>query len=96
MIQLKNSTQISAMIEAGRITGEALLVAREAVREGVSTKELDTLIRRHIEKCGAKPSFLGYCGFPASACISINDEVIHGIPSEKKIRGSESRYMLEK
>ena len=85
MIQLKNSNQISAMIEAGRITGEALLVAREHVREGVSTKELDTLIRRHIEKCGAKPSFLGYCGFPGSACISINDEVIHGIPSEKKI-----------
>ena len=73
------------MIEAGRITGEALLVAREHVREGVSTKELDTLIRRHIEKCGAKPSFLGYCGFPGSACISINDEVIHGIPSETRI-----------
>ena len=85
MIQLKNSNQISAMIEAGRITGEALLVAREHVREGVSTKELDDLIRAHIEKCGAKPSFLGYCGFPGSACISVNDEVIHGIPSEKKI-----------
>ena len=85
MIQLKNSVQIAAMKEAGRITGEALLVAREHVREGVSTKELDTLIRRHIEKCGAKPSFLGYCGFPGSACISVNDEVIHGIPSEKKI-----------
>ena len=85
MIQLKNSVQISAMMEAGRITGEALLIAREHVREGVSTKELDTLIRKHIEKCGAKPSFLGYCGFPASACISINDEVIHGIPSEKRI-----------
>ena len=85
MIQLKNSNQISAMIEAGRITGEALLVAREHVREGISTKELDTLIRKHIEKCGAKPSFLGYCGFPGSACISVNDEVIHGIPSEKRI-----------
>lgn len=85
MIQLKNSSQISAMIEAGRITGEALLIAREHVREGISTLELDTLIRNHIEKCGAKPSFLGYCGFPASACISINDEVIHGIPSKKRI-----------
>ena len=85
MIQLKNSNQISAMIEAGRITGEALLVARENVREGISTFELDALIRAHIEKCGAKPSFLGYCGFPASACISINDEVIHGIPSKKRI-----------
>lgn len=85
MIQLKNSNQISAMIEAGRITGEALLVARESVRAGMSTKELDSIIRKHIEKCGAKPSFLGYHGFPGSACISINDEVIHGIPSEKKI-----------
>ena len=85
MIQLKNSAQISTMIEAGRITGEALLVAREHVREGVSTMELDTLIREHIEKSGAKPSFLGYAGFPASACISINDEVIHGIPSKKRI-----------
>lgn len=73
------------MVEAGRITGEALLVAREHVREGVSTKELDTLIRAYIEKCGAKPSFLGYSGFPASACISINEEVIHGIPSKNRI-----------
>ena len=85
MIQLKNSAQIASMIEAGRITGEALLVAREHVREGVSTKELDTLIRNYIEKSGAKPSFLGYAGFPGSACISINDEVIHGIPSKTRI-----------
>lgn len=85
MIQLKNSAQISAMVEAGRITGEALLLAREHVREGVSTKELDTIIRTHIEKSGAKPSFLGYHGFPASACISVNDEVIHGIPSADRI-----------
>ena len=85
MVQLKNSEQISIMMEAGRITGEALLVAREHVREGVSTLELDTLIRSYIEKCGAKPSFLGYGGFPGSACISINDEVIHGIPSKKRI-----------
>ncbi|MBE6556468.1 MAG: type I methionyl aminopeptidase [Ruminococcaceae bacterium] len=85
MIQLKNSAQIAAMKEAGRITGEALLVAREHVREGVSTYELDALIRAHIERAGAKPSFLGYGGFPASACISINDEVIHGIPSRKRI-----------
>ena len=85
MIQLKNSAQISTMMEAGRITGEALLLAREHVREGVSTKELDTIIRTHIEKSGAKPSFLGYNGFPASACISVNEEVIHGIPSKNRI-----------
>ena len=85
MIQLKNSAQISLMMDAGRITGEALLLARENVREGISTWELDSLIRKYIEKCGAKPSFLGYGGFPASACISINDEVIHGIPSKDRI-----------
>ena len=85
MIQLKNKSQIAIMREAGRITGEALALAREAVRPGVSTKEIDTLIRHHIERSGAKPSFLGYGGFPASACISINEQVIHGIPSSKVI-----------
>lgn len=73
------------MREAGRITGEALALAGEAVREGISTKHLDDIIRNHIEKSGAKPSFLGYGGFPASACISVNNAVIHGIPSPKKI-----------
>lgn len=85
MIQLKNSAQISIMMEAGRITGEALLLARERVREGVTTKELDRVIREYIEKQGARPSFLGYGGFPASACISVNDEVIHGIPSKSRV-----------
>ena len=85
MIQLKNSAQIKVMREAGRITAQALLVAREAIREGVSTKELDTKIRNFIESCGAKPSFLGYYDFPGSACISINSQVIHGIPSKDTI-----------
>ncbi|MBO5512857.1 MAG: type I methionyl aminopeptidase [Clostridia bacterium] len=84
MIQLKNPDQIKIMREAGRITGEALLVARDHVRPGISTYELDRLVRESIEKAGAKPSFLGYGGFPGSACISINDEVIHGIPSKKR------------
>lgn len=85
MIQIKNSVQIAEMKIAGRITGEALLVARDNIREGISTYELDKIIRRFIEKSGAKPSFLGYGGFPGSACISINDEVIHGIPSKSRI-----------
>ena len=84
MIQLKNPDQIKIMKEAGRITGEALLTARDHVRPGISTYELDRLVRESIEKAGAKPSFLGYGGFPGSACISINDEVIHGIPSKKR------------
>lgn len=85
MIHLKNSTQIALMKDAGRITGEALLVARDMIRPGISTYEIDQAIRSYIEKCGAKPAFLGYQGFPGSACISINDEVIHGIPSRNRI-----------
>ena len=61
------------------------MLAGEAVKPGVTTKQLDTIIRRHIESCGAKPSFLGYAGFPGSACISINDQVIHGIPGPRVI-----------
>ena len=85
MIVLKNTDQLAYMREAGKITGEALSLAGEAVRPGISTYELDTMIRKCIEKHGAKPSFLGYGGFPGSACISINDQVIHGIPSKKAI-----------
>ena len=85
MVVIKNSEQLKLMMEAGRITAEALLVAKEAIRPGVSTKEVDTKIRHFIERCGAVPSFLGYGGFPGSACISLNNEVIHGIPSDKRI-----------
>lgn len=85
MIFIKNPEQIKKMRHAGRITGEALLLAGERVRPGVTTKMLDTVIREYIEKCGAKPSFLGYGGFPGSACISVNEQVIHGIPSEKVV-----------
>ena len=85
MIIIKNSEQLKLMRIAGRITAEALVVARESIRPGMSTLELDTKIRHHIEKCGATPTFLGYNGFPGSACISINEQVIHGIPSNKVI-----------
>lgn len=86
MFIIKNSEQILLMKKAGRITAEALLVAKEAILPGASTKDIDGKIRRYIEKCGAVPSFLGYGGFPASACISVNDEVIHGIPSARILR----------
>ena len=85
MIIIKNSEQIKLMRIAGRITAEALMVAKDEIRPGLTTKELDTKIRRYIEKCGATPTFLGYNGFPGSACISINDQVIHGIPSDRVI-----------
>lgn len=73
------------MKDAGRITGEALALGGELVKPGVTTAYIDAQIRKYIEKSGATPSFLGYGGFPASACISINDQVIHGIPSENVI-----------
>ncbi len=81
MIIQKTSKQILLMREAGRITGNALKVAGRAIEPGMTTKELDTVIRRYIEGEGAKPSFLGLYGFKGSACISLNHQVIHGIPS---------------
>lgn len=84
-IILKTAEQIRLMKDAGRITGEAILAARDAIRPGVSTGEIDRVIHDYIVKCGAKPSFLGYAGFPGSACISVNSEVIHGIPSRTRI-----------
>ncbi len=84
-IILKTAEQIRLMKEAGRITGEAILKARDMIRPGVSTWEVDRVIHDYIVKCGAKPSFLGYAGFPGSACVSVNSEVIHGIPSRDRI-----------
>ena len=85
MIIIKNSEQLALMKKAGRITAQALLVARDMIRPGISTKEIDKKMHDFIVKCGAEPSFLGYGGFPGSACVSVNDEVIHGIPSDRKI-----------
>lgn len=85
MINLKTTRELKMMREAGKISQEALLKAGEAVRPGVSTFELDKIVRSTIEKAGAVPSFLGYGGFPGSACISVNQVVIHGIPSKKQI-----------
>ena len=85
MIVLKNEREIRQMLEACRISAEALKVAGEAVEPGVSTFEIDRIARKFIESKGAKPTFLNYNGFPASVCISINDEVIHGIPDKAHI-----------
>lgn len=85
VIVIKTSEQLAAMRTAGRITAEALAVAREAIRPGISTLEVDRRVRRYIEKCGATPSFLGYGGFPGACCLSLNDEVVHGIPSAHRI-----------
>ena len=68
------------MKKSGEITGGALKAAQSVIRPGISTREIDHAVHEYIVSCGAVPSFLGYGGFPASACVSVNDEVIHGIP----------------
>ena len=85
MIVLKSSRELELMKEACQISAEALMVAGEAVKPGISTKEIDTIAYNLIKKRGATPNFLGLYGFPATACISINNEVIHGIPSKHRI-----------
>lgn len=85
MIVLKTSRELSAMRAAGKISSRALRLAGEAVEPGVSTWEIDRIVRRYIEEQGAIPTFLGYGGFPASSCISVNNVVIHGIPGKKII-----------
>jgi methionyl aminopeptidase len=84
-IKLKSREEIDIMREAGRISALALKTAGEAIEPGISTKELDDIARKCIESNGAKPSFLGEDGFPATACISVNEELIHCIPSSEKI-----------
>lgn len=86
MIQIKSPAELEKMTEAGRITADVLAYAGREVKAGMTTKELDRLIHERILKNGAAPSFLGYGGFPASACISVNNEVIHGIPGKYKLK----------
>lgn len=86
MISIKSPREIEAMRRAGRITAQARALAGSMVAPGVTTHEIDQAVRRFIESHGAKPSFLGYAGYPGSACISVNEEVIHGIPGPRKLR----------
>ncbi len=85
MIVLKTGRELALIREACVISAEALRAAGKAVEPGVSTAEIDRIIRQYIAMRGAEPAFLNYNGFPAAACISINNEVIHGIPSESRI-----------
>ena len=85
MIVLRTAKEIDMMRKACQISAEALQIAGEAVKPGVTTYEIDQIAYRYIKKQGAEPNFLNYNGFPATACISINDEVIHGIPSKNRV-----------
>ena len=84
-VTIKSKSDIQKLREAGRIAANALVHAGKVIHPGMTTKQLDKSIHDFIVGCGAVPTFLGYGGFPASACISINDEIIHGIPSHKRV-----------
>ena len=86
MITLKSSHEIELMRRAGKITAAARALAGEMVRPGVTTQEIDSAVEHFIRKQGAVPSFLHYNGYPASACISVNDEIIHGIPGKRVLQ----------
>lgn len=83
MIKIKSKHEVEQLRYAGRITAETLEVLKEHIVAGISTMELDILAAEHAKKCGATCSFYKYNGFPGHACISVNDQVVHGIPSKK-------------
>lgn len=85
MIIIKTDKEIEYMRQAGKIVGNTLLKLEEVIKPGITTAELDKIAEEYIIKQGAKPSFKGYYGFPASICASVNEEVVHGIPSNKVV-----------
>lgn len=88
-IIVKSPRQIEFMREAGKITAGARSIARQAIAAGVTTAEIDREVYNFITKSGATPSFLNYGGFPGSACISVNEELIHGIPGKRIVRNGD-------
>ena len=85
MITLKNSKEIASMQKSGEITAAAMMAAKAVIHPGVTTRYIDQAVHAAILSYGATPSFLGYAGFPGSACVSVNDEVIHGIPGDRVV-----------
>lgn len=85
-IQYKTPDQVRAMRRAGLVVGQTLALLRDAARVGMTTRDLDRIAEQEIRGAGATPSFLGYHGFPATLCVSVNDEIVHGIPGERVLR----------
>ncbi|HEO63986.1 MAG TPA: M24 family metallopeptidase, partial [Candidatus Omnitrophica bacterium] len=86
MIILKTPEQIEGIREASKIVAKTLEMLKDAVCVGVATEDLDRKARDFIRNCGAEPAFLGYKGYPKSICTSINEEVVHGIPSARRLK----------
>ena len=86
MIRLKNEKEIAGIRESGRLLAGTLEELKKLVAPGISTHEMDSFARSWIESHGGKPAFLGYMNYPASLCVSVNSEVIHGIPGARAFR----------
>ena len=95
MITLKSAHEIELMRRAGKITAAARAVARDMVKPGVTTQQIDKAVHRFITEQGAIPSFLHYNGYPASVCVSVNDEIIHGIPGKRVLQEGDIGYARE-
>ena len=89
MISIKNSQEIKFMRIAGRINYDTHMLLKKHIRSGITTKELDSIAKDYIISCNGKPSFLNYEGFPSSICTSINEVVVHGIPSRQKLKNGD-------
>jgi methionyl aminopeptidase len=85
-VEIKTPEQIDKMRAAGLVVGQTLQMLREAVEPGITTRDLDAISAEYIAACGARPSFQGYHGFPATICTSVNDQVVHGIPGDLRLR----------
>ena len=85
-IIIKSASELALMRQAGRIVATVLQTLSREIKPGLRTKELDSLTAREVARLGARPSFLGYRGFPANLCVSVNDEIVHGIPGERVLR----------
>lgn len=88
-ITVKNSLELDRMIDAGRITGEVLMVLRASISPDMTTFELDQIAEKEIRARGATPAFKGYRGFPGTLCVSINEEIVHGIPGNRIIKNGD-------
>lgn len=88
-VELKTKSELAVMKQAGWIAGSTLKHVNKFLKPGITTKELDAIAEEFIRKNGAKPTFIGYRGYPATLCISINEEVVHGIPSKRKLQSGD-------
>jgi methionyl aminopeptidase len=86
MIRIKNEKEIAGIRDSGMLLARTLEELKKLVAEGITTRELDSFARSYIESHGGKPAFLGYMNYPASLCLSLNNQVIHGIPGQRKLR----------